>query len=277
MKFTKIPANAFETIQLNAGILVDSFDVDTLEIGNILGATSGGINFAVTDTFKDFGDDIDNCPKNTKEMKVKTDTEAKMSGSFATITAGLAKSLIAGADVDADDSSHIIPRVDLADSDFSTIWFIGDYSDVNTGANAGFIAIKMINALNTGGFKMQTTDKEKGKFAFEFLAHFSINAQDTVPYELWVRQGGEPVVNPSVMLDKHTITIKDGDTFTLHAVTNPASQTVTWTSSDGTKASVAAGVVTGEAEGSAIITAKITVDSVDYTDTCTVIVEAVEE
>lgn len=277
MKFTKIPANAFETIQLNAGILVDSFDVDTLEIGNILGATSGGINFAVTDTFKDFGDDIDNCPKNTKEMKVKTDTEAKMSGSFATITAGLAKNLIAGADVDADDSSHIIPRVDLADSDFSTIWFIGDYSDVNTGANAGFIAIKMTNALNTGGFKMQTTDKEKGKFAFEFLAHFSINAQETVPYEMWVRQGGEPVVNPSVMLDKHTITIKDGDTFTLHAVTNPASQTVTWTSSDGTKASVAAGVVTGEAEGSAIITAKITVDSVDYTDTCTVIVEAAEE
>lgn len=45
-----------------------------------------------------------------------------------------------------------------------------------------------------------------------------------------------------------------------------------WTSSDDTIASVLDGVVTGEAEGSATITATITVDGTDYTATCDVTV-----
>jgi uncharacterized protein YjdB len=61
---------------------------------------------------------------------------------------------------------------------------------------------------------------------------------------------------------------------TLTATTVPAGETITWTSSDSTIASVDGGVVTGEGEGSAIITASITVDGVSYTDTCTVVVTA---
>ena len=69
--FTRIPDDTFETLQLNAGILVEEFDPATKEFDNIIGATSGGVNFTDTPSFIDFGEDIDNAPKNTKELTDK--------------------------------------------------------------------------------------------------------------------------------------------------------------------------------------------------------------
>lgn len=273
MKYTKIPADTFKQIQLNAGILVDAFDPATEEIGNIIGATTGGNNFKVDNEYTDYGEDIDNCPKNTKELKKLDTIDAKLTGTFVTVTAGLAKRLVAAGDIDANDAGHIIPRRDLKSEDFKTIWWIGDYSDVNDGSNAGFVAIKLMNALSTGGFEIQSTDKGKGQFAFEFTGHFSMAAQDTVPYEIYIRDGGG-AMSPSVLLDRHSASIVDGDTITLVPTVNPSGATVSWASSNTTYATVAAGVVTAEAEGTAIITASITVDGITYTDTCTIVVEA---
>lgn len=274
MKYTQIPSTAFQNIQLNAGILVDGFTPATGVIGNLLGATSGGVNFSDSVEYKDFGEDIDNCPKNMLELKKLDNHEVKMSGTFVTINATTAKWLAGSADVDDLDATHIIPRNDILASDFKDIWWIGDYSDVNTGDNAGFVAIHMRNALNTGGFQIQSTDKEKGKFAFEFTGHYSMAAQDTVPYEIYI-QAGNYTPEPLVLLNKHLVTVAKDATVTLTAETVPAGETVTYTSSSNTYATVTSGgVVTGEAVGQAIITASITVDDVTYTDTCTVVVTA---
>lgn len=272
MKYTQIPTTTFQNIQLNAGILVDDFNVETGVIGRILGATTGGIAFADAVEFTDFGDDIDNCPKNMLELKKLDSHEVTMGGTFVTINPETAKDLIGAADVDDLDERHIVPRNDLATSDFKTIWWIGDYSDKNTGDNAGFVAIKLLNALNTGGFSIQSTDNGKGQFAFSFMGHYSMDAQDVVPYEVYIYAGGQATA--SVVLNTHATTITAGDTVTLIATTNPAGETVTWSSSNSTIASVTGGVVEGGSEGNAIITASITVDGVTYTDTCTVIVEA---
>lgn len=273
MRYTQIPTTAFQNIQLNAGILVDSFVPSTGAIGNLLGATTGGVNFTDSVEYTDFGEDIDNCPKNMLELKKLDSHDVKMSGTFVTLSATTAKMLVAVGDVDADDSTHIVPRNDLLTTDFVDLWWIGDYSDQNTGDNAGFVAIHMMNALNTGGFQIQSTDKGKGQFAFEFTGHYSMNAQDTVPYEIYIQQGGEEI-RPSVLINTHAKEVAEGSEITLTAVTVPAAQTVTWSSSDTSVATVADGVVTGEAEGNAIITATITVDGVTYSDTCTVIVSA---
>lgn len=190
MKFTKIPETAFQEIQLNAGVLLKSFEPTTgaIELTNILGATTGGFQFADTVTYMDFGDDIDNCPKNMKELK-KIDThEVKASGTYVTVNAALVQSLIGAADV-AD--TKITPRNDLKDEDFVDLWWVGDYSDKNGETNGGYIAIHMMNTLSTGGFQIQTGDKTKGQFAFEYTAHYSMEAQDTVPYEVYVKAGTE--------------------------------------------------------------------------------------
>ena len=78
MKFTKIPEDTFKKLQMNAGILTDTFTPSTGVIGNLLGATTGGNSFAATPEYEDFGEDIDNCPKNTKELKkLKSSTTLK--------------------------------------------------------------------------------------------------------------------------------------------------------------------------------------------------------
>lgn len=190
MKFTKIPTNTFETIQINAGVLLSEFDPTspTVTDAKILGATTGGITFTATPTYSDYGEDIDNCPKNTKELKKLDDWDIKCSGTFVTVSAALAGQLAAAADVTVA-SGKITPRRDIALTDFKDLWLVGDYSDKNGETNGGFVAIKMMNTLSTGGFQLKTSDKAKGQFAFEFTAHFSMDAQDTVPFEIYVKAG----------------------------------------------------------------------------------------
>ena len=191
MKYTKIPENTFQNIQLNAGVLLSSFTPSSATVSEeaIIGATTGGINFTATPTYIDFGEDIDNCPKNMKELKKLDSWEAKCSGTFVTVNTAVAKSLIGAADIGSSDTTKVTPRNDLAQADFSDIWIVGDYSDKNGDTNGGFVAIHMMNALSTGGFQIKTADKAKGQFEFEYTAHYSMSAQDTVPFELYIKAG----------------------------------------------------------------------------------------
>ena len=191
MKFTKIPSDAFQKLQINAGILTTDFTPATGVIGvaGQIGATTGGVNFTATPTYSDYGEDIDNCPKNMKELKKLESWEATISGTFVNADTAIAKMLVGAADIGTSDTTKITPRNDVLDSDFETIWLVGDYSDKNGETNGGFIAIKLINALSTGGFQIQTADKAKGQFAFTFTGHYSMDAQDTPPFEIYIKAG----------------------------------------------------------------------------------------
>ena len=187
MKFTRIPETAFQKLQLNAGILLSDFDPATGEAteADLMGATSGGVNFTATPSFSDFGEDIDNCPVNVLELKKLDSWEVKMSGTFITVDTASAKTLIGAADIGTTDTTKIVPRNDILTADFKDIWWVGDYSDKNGDTNGGFVAIHML----TGGFQLQSGNREKGQFAFEFTGHYSMEAQDTVPFEVYVKAG----------------------------------------------------------------------------------------
>lgn len=194
-KFTQIPTDTFKKLQLGAGLITSKFDPASGELtaSNIIGATSGGVSFEATPSFSDFGEDIDNCPKNMKELKKLDSWEAKMSGSFVTMDTTAAVSVIGVAAVASNDPTKVVPRNSVNVTDFKDIWWIGDYSDVNDDGSstgkAGFIAIRLINALSTGGFKIQSGDKAKGTFEFEYTGHYSIEHIDTVPFELYIKAG----------------------------------------------------------------------------------------
>lgn len=194
MKFTQIPTNTFATLQLNAGILLKGatgFNPATgaITTANILGATSGGINVTCVPEYIDFGEDVDNCPKNMMELKKLDNWECKISGTFVTVSTSLVKMMLGAADIDGTDTTKVTPRIDLDQSDFDDVWFVGDYSDKNGANNGGFVAIHLLNALSTGGFSMQTADKEKGQFEVEFTGHVSIEAQEVVPMEFYIKAG----------------------------------------------------------------------------------------
>lgn len=181
-KFTQLAADMFEKIQLNAGVICTGFAVETGTVTGIIGATTGGVSFADVPEYVDFGDDIDNCPKNTMELKRINSREVKLSGTFVSVDASSVASMIGA---NAVTGNKIIAKDDLKTTDFKDIWWVGDYSDVD----GGFMAIHLMNALSTGGFAIQSTDKGKGQFAFEYTAHYSIESIDTVPYEIYVKAG----------------------------------------------------------------------------------------
>ena len=177
---------------MNAGVICTDFTVNTGTIAeaDILGATSGGITVTCVPEFADMGDDVDNCPKNTMELKKITGWTVTASGTLVTINADAAKRLLGAATVA---SGKITPDADLdptnTTGDFGDIWIVGDYSDKNGATNGGYVACHILNALSTGGFSLVTTDGEKAKFAFKFTGHVSISAQDTVPFELYIKAG----------------------------------------------------------------------------------------
>ena len=188
MKLTKIPETTFKNLQLNAGVLLSTFNPETAEVTNtsIIGATTGGVNFTATPTFSDYGEDIDNCPKNMMELKKLDSWEISMSGTYVTVDANAVKALVGAADVSG---NKITPRNDLELTDFTDVWWVGDYSDKNGETNGGFVAIHMMNAHSTGGFAIQSSDNGKGNFAFTYTAHYSMSAQETVPFEVYVKAG----------------------------------------------------------------------------------------
>lgn len=66
---------------------------------------------------------------------------------------------------------------------------MGDYSDKTGATNGGFVAIHMLNGLSTGGFQLQSGNKEKGQFEFEFTGHYSLAEQSRVPFEVYIKAG----------------------------------------------------------------------------------------
>lgn len=188
MRYDRLPVDTFQNMQLGAGVLLNNFAPATGEVAeaDMIGATTGGVSFTAVPTFIDFGEDIDNCPKGMKEFMQLDTWDITMSGTFVAVKAELAAQLVALADVTG---NKITPRNDIKAADFTDVWWVGNYSDKNGDTNGGYVAIHMINALSTGGFSMQTSDRAKGTFAFEFKAHFGIDAQDVVPFEIYVKAG----------------------------------------------------------------------------------------
>ena len=80
---------------------------------------------------------------------------------------------------------------------------------------------------------------------------------------------------PTITLDKTTLSLTvGGATGSLSATVSPVGSTVTWKSSDETKATVSSGTVTAVAAGKCDIIASITIDGVTYEAKCAVTVAA---
>ena len=190
MKFTKVRSDTFQSLQINAGIVASAFTPadGTIVTTDILGATTGGIQFASNPEYMDFGEDVDNVPNNTYQLKRITSFNPVISGTFVAVDAALAQKLV-GTNTYTTASGLIVPSSTIDLADFGDIWFIGDYSDKNGTTNGGFIAIHVLKAYSTGGFQWQSTKDGKGQFAFEFTGHYDLDDIDKVPYEMYVKAG----------------------------------------------------------------------------------------
>ena len=272
MSFTKINPNTLNELTFNVFMLLNDFNPASFYPGsseisgsNIIGSTTGGVKFSDVPTYIDLGEDIDNCPKNVMELKVKDDGEVKLSGNLVTINKDMVKMLMGTATITG---NKITPDQDLTTSHFTnTLWGLADYG------KGGLIAIKMKRILNTSGFSVSTTDKNKGQFAFEFTCHKTINNLTDPPYEVYL------ITPVSITLLPNSVGLDLSGQYnytTILAMTVPAGATVTWSSSDSTVATVNSnGKITAVGAGVCTVTASTTVDGQTATATVAVRVSAV--
>lgn len=186
MKFNKVNPEIFNQLQVEAGILLSNFDpTSTVDIDDddIICATSGGIKADCVPSYTDFGEDIDNVPNNTMELKRLDGYECTFAFTALNVTTNIIKTALGAADISTTDTTKVTPRSELQLADFKPIWWVGDRTD------GGMIAIKLLNALSTGGLSLQTTKKGKGQLSVTLTGHISIEHTDIVPMEFYVAEG----------------------------------------------------------------------------------------
>lgn len=181
-KFTKIPLDTFEGLQLDAGVILRTFNVAepaaSIE-SDIICATTGGIEIKAVPNYSDMGEDVDNCPNNMKELKKLDYWDCSMTFTGIGVSPEFIKLSLGAADIETGNTGKVTPRVDLKQTDFQDIWWVGDRAD------GGMVAVKLLNALSTEGFALKTEKNSKGQIETTLTGHVSITAQDVVPIEIY--------------------------------------------------------------------------------------------
>lgn len=183
--FTRVSSDAFDELQLDAGVLLSTFDLENPytvpDDDDIIATTSGGINPTCVPTYSDFGEDVDNVPNNMMEFKHLDYWECAMAFTSLKFNADNTKLSLGAADVSdvTGGIKKIVPRRNLQLSDFSDLWWVGDK------ANGGAFAIRLINGLSTGGLSIQSTKNGKGTSSITITGHVSLAHQDIMPMEFY--------------------------------------------------------------------------------------------
>ena len=194
--FTRIASDAMDALQLDAGVLLTSFDplnpYVTPTDAQILATTTGGINPTCEPTYSDFGEDVDNVPNNMMEFKHLDGWNCAFA--FSSIKFNAANTVWALGAADKTTLSNgvekIVPRRNVNLADFKDLWWVGDK------ANGGAYAVCLKNAISTGGLNIQSNKNGKGTNAITVTGHVSINAQDEMPmefYDIPAQEGGSTV------------------------------------------------------------------------------------
>lgn len=179
-KFSKISQKAFESMQINAGVVLNTFDptgATEIKDADIICATSGGVTAECKPNITDLGDDVDNCQKNTAELMQIEDYDCTLAFTALNVTTDVIKLALGAADVS---EKKVTPSMTLdptaSTGDFKDIWWVGDTID------GGFVAVKLMNALSTGGLSLKTTDKGKGNLSITLTGCPRLGS-DVVPME----------------------------------------------------------------------------------------------
>lgn len=259
--FNAITLEDFNNFQFDSGFLVKNFDpTQPVEITheNLADITSGNISFSLTPTIVDLGADVNNLHGVYKELQYLSGWSAATLSYTSlkfdpdTYVQNLGAAII--------DGNKVVPKMYIEDSDFKNITWIGHL------IGGGFAAIVLKNAFSTNGLQISTAKEGKGTVSVTLQGYMSIADQDTVPAEFYYIPGSSVTVS----LDKHTATIKEGDTLTLTAVVAPQDATLVWASDDVDKASVVNGTVTALSAGTVTITATATKDEDSGEDYCVI-------
>lgn len=153
--YTVIPQDTFEALQLDAGVLLNTFDPTSPaapDDEDIICATTGGIKIDCIPTFSDLGEDVDNCPVNMMELKHLDSWECKIGFTSLGTSAELIKMALGCAD--ASGSTYV------KTSDTALVSGKTYYTQGGTSPNYTYSAVATPNVSNIGSYYEKTNDNK---------------------------------------------------------------------------------------------------------------------
>lgn len=181
-KATRITADAAQKMQMNAGLLLNTFDVSNPvepADADIITETTGDYNISYTPQTQDFFSDVNNAPTNTMEGKQIIGWACSLAVTALSITEEVIK-LALGASV-GDATSGIRGRRLYEAEDFKKLYWIGDMMDENK-----LLVVAMDNTVSTGGLSFTATNNGKGGVALTLMPHVSAKKQEEMPMAFYI-------------------------------------------------------------------------------------------
>ena len=190
-----IRADAFNNLQLNAGIFLTGFsyssitDATALKTAiasavtagtNILGVTRGGGTFTVTRETRT--PEVDGMRYPFKGSDFVDSVDAYLSTTLLEVSADNFKKLLASGDSSTSGKKTTVTMhtaIDPSTDYITSLCWVGDISD------GRMVLIELDNAINTADFSMTFTDKGEGTLAAEFHARqASVLDYDNAPFRV---------------------------------------------------------------------------------------------
>ena len=181
-KATRITADAAQKMQMNAGLLLNTFDISNPEEPkdeHIITETTGDYSIVCAPTTQDFFADVNNAPTNTMEGKQITGWECSMGLTALSITEELLKLALGASEGSA--KTGIRGRRLYKTEDFKSLYWIGDMMDENK-----LFVVVMDNTVSTAGLSFTATNNGKGGVALTLMPHTSAKKQDEVPMAFYI-------------------------------------------------------------------------------------------
>lgn len=179
---TRISADAAEKMQVNAGLLLNTFDIENPvepADANIVCETTGDFSIACTPATQDFFADVNNAPTNTMEGKQITGWDCSLGITAISVTEDMLLLSLGAADIGEDGGVH--PRRTYKSEDFKSLYWIGDMADENK-----LFAVVMDNTVSTGGLSFTATNNGKGGLALTLMPHSTITNIEKVPMAFYI-------------------------------------------------------------------------------------------
>ena len=165
-----LTADAFKSIPKGSGNILSDFSLETPKIDetNVIHATQGG----VTITYQNSTEDT------LSEMEV-TGTTATISYTTPNADPKSIQLAIGTADIDPEDPTHVVARLKTALTDFKPIWWVGPM------IGGGFIAVKLYNAMSTGGLSLKSEHRGGGSMQITLTAFADLENPEQAPMEFY--------------------------------------------------------------------------------------------
>ena len=184
---TKISADAANKFQIDAGLLLNKFNVKSPNEpadADIICETTGDYNIKAVPETKDFFEDVNNASTGYMEGMEIVKWDCTLSVTSISVTEETIMLALGAAEGTA--TEGISPRDHYEEKDFKGLYWIGDMKD-----STKLLVVEMTHAISTGGLEFSSTNKEKGKLALNFKAVGSLKDKKKIPMNFYILTKGE--------------------------------------------------------------------------------------